>query len=137
MSFTHLSLAHWCLIVAAVLPFVAAWIAKAGAFGPRDNAAPREWASHQAGWRARGLAAQANSFEGLPLFFAAVLLAQQLGADPGRVGALALAYVLLRVAYIGLYLRGLGTLRSVVWLLALLANLAIFFVAPLTPSVTG
>ena len=66
-----------------------------------------------------------------------MLLAQQLGADPGRVGALALAYVLLRVAYIGLYLRGLGTLRSVVWLLALLANLAIFFVAPLTPSVTG
>lgn len=131
MSFTHLSLAHWCLIVAALLPFVAAWIAKAGAFQPRDNAAPREWAGRQSGWRSRGLAAQINSFEGLPLFFAAVLLAQQVGADPARVDALALAYVLLRVVYIGVYLRGLGTLRSLVWVLALAANLAIFFVAPL------
>lgn len=130
MSFTHLSLAHWCLIVAAVLPFVAAWIAKAGAFRPRDNAAPREWAGRQSGWRARGLAAQTNSFEGLPLFFGAVLLAQQLGADPARVDALALAYVLLRMVYIACYLRGLGTLRSLVWLAAIGVNLAIFFVAP-------
>ncbi|MDA7416193.1 MAPEG family protein [Xenophilus arseniciresistens] len=130
MSFTHLSLAHWCLIAAAVLPFVAAWIAKAGAFRPRDNLAPREWAVRQGGWRARGLAAQANSFEGLPLFFAAVLAAQQLGADMARVDALALAYVLLRVVYIALYLRGLGTARSLVWVLALAVNLAIFFVAP-------
>lgn len=130
MSFAHLSLAHWCLIVAAVLPFVAAWIAKAGAFRPRDNAAPREWAGRQSGWRARGLAAQTNSFEGLPLFFGAVLLAQQLGADPARVDALALAYVLLRMVYIACYLRGLGTLRSLVWLAAIGVNLAIFFVAP-------
>lgn len=131
MSFSHLSLAHWCLIVAALLPFVAAWIAKAGAFQPRDNAAPREWAGRQNGWRARGLAAQTNSFEGLPLFFTAVLLAQQVGADPARVDALALAYVLLRVVYIGVYLRGLGMVRSLVWMVALAANLAIFFVAPL------
>lgn len=130
MSFAHLSPAHWCLIVAAVLPFVAAWIAKAGAFRPRDNAAPREWAGRQSGWRARGLAAQTNSFEGLPLFFGAVLLAQQLGADPARVDALALAYVLLRMVYIACYLRGLGTLRSLVWLAAIGVNLAIFFVAP-------
>lgn len=131
MSFTHLNLAHWCLIVAALLPFVATWIAKAGAFGPRDNGAPRAWAARQEGWRARGMAAQSNSFEGLPLFFGAVLVAQQLGANPARVDALALAYVLLRVVYIALYLRGKGTARSLVWLLALLVNLAIFFVAPL------
>ncbi|WP_225783517.1 MAPEG family protein [Xenophilus sp. Marseille-Q4582] len=130
MSFTHLGLAHWCLIVAALLPFGAAWIAKAGAFRPHDNAAPREWAARQSGWRARGMAAQTNCFEGLPLFFGAVLVAQQLGADAARVDALALAYVLLRVAYIGCYLRGLGTLRSLVWLAALIVNLAIFFVAP-------
>ncbi|RYF83346.1 MAG: glutathione metabolism protein [Comamonadaceae bacterium] len=131
MSITHLNLAHWCLIVAALLPFLAAWVAKAGAFRPRDNSAPREWAANQSGWRARGLAAQSNSFEGLPLFFAAVLAAQQWGADPARVGMLALAYVVLRVMYIALYLRGLGTARSAVWSLALLVNLAIFFTAPI------
>lgn len=130
MSTTHLTLTHWCLIAAALLPFVAAYIAKAGAFGLRDNHHPREWAARQNGWRARGVAAMHNSFEGLPLFFGAVLAAQIWGADPARVGTLALAYVLLRAAYIGLYLAGLGTLRSLVFGLALLANLAIFFVAP-------
>ncbi|RYF70906.1 MAG: glutathione metabolism protein [Comamonadaceae bacterium] len=132
MSITHLTLAHWCLIVAAVLPFIAAWIAKAGSFKPHDNTSPRDWAAHQSGWRARGLAAQSNSFEGLPLFFAAVLAAQQWGADVARVDMLAVAYVLLRCVYIALYLRGLGTARSVVWTLGLVTNLAIFFVAPLT-----
>ena len=66
----------------------------------------------------------------MPLFFGAVLLAQQLGADPARVDALALTYVLLRMVYIACYLRGLGTLRSLVWLAAIGVNLAIFFVAP-------
>lgn len=129
MSTTHLTLAHWCLIAAALLPFAAAAIAKAGAFGPHDNHHPREWAGRQSGWRARGVAAMHNSFEGLPFFFGAVLAAQIWGADPARVGGLALAYVLLRAAYIGLYLAGQGTLRSLVWSLALLTNLAIFFVA--------
>lgn len=131
MSFMHLTVAHWCLLAAALLPFVAAWIAKAGAFGGPDNQAPRAWAARQQGWRARGLAAHSNCLEGLPIFIAAVLVAQQLGADPARVGLLAVAYVLLRVAYVALYLGGYGTARSVVWALAMAANIAIFFVAPL------
>lgn len=130
MNVTHLQLSHWCLIAAALLPFVAALVSKAGAFRPSDNQAPRSWAAQQSGWRARGIAAQANSFEGLPLFVAAVLAAQQWGANPDCVGLLALSYVLLRVAYIALYLYGAGAARSAVWMLALLANLAIFFVAP-------
>jgi uncharacterized MAPEG superfamily protein len=130
MSFSHLTLAYWCVLAAAMLPYVAAWIAKAGAFGPRDNAAPREWATRQSGWRARANAAQANSFEGLPLFIGAVVIAHQLGAAQHRLDMLALAYVLLRVAYLALYLRGNGSLRSLVWALGLLANVAIFFIAP-------
>lgn len=131
MSITHLNLAHWCLIAAALLPFATVWVVRLGVFVPSDNTAPREWSVRQSGWRARGLAAQSNGFEGLPLFVAAVLGAQQWDADPARVGMLALAYVFLRAAYVVFYLCGLGTARSAVWLLALLANLAIFFVAPL------
>ena len=41
MSFSHLTLAYWCVLVAAALPYVAAWLAKAGAFGLGDNDAPR------------------------------------------------------------------------------------------------
>lgn len=129
MSFSHLTLAYWCVLVAALLPYASAWLAKAGAFGLGDNDAPREWAARQSGWRARANAAQANCFEGLPLFIGAVIVAHQFGAAQGRLDALALAYVLLRVVYVSLYVRGRSTLRSLVWGTAFLVNIAIFFVA--------
>ncbi len=129
MGFSHLTLAYWCVLVAAVLPYAAAWIAKIGAFGPRDNFQPREWAARQSGWRARANAAQANSFEGLPFFIGAVVIAHQLGAPQPRVDAIALAYVLLRMFYIGLYVLDRSTLRSLVWALGLAVNVALFFAA--------
>lgn len=128
MQTSHLTLAYWCLLAAAVLPYVTAWIAKAGAFGPGDNRAPRDWAAHQGGWRARALAAQNNGFEGLPLFMAGVLAAHQLGATQARIDALALAYLLLRVVYVSLYIRDRSTLRSLVWVLGVGASVALFFV---------
>lgn len=127
MTLPFLPLAYWCVLVAALLPYVCVWIAKVGSFGPRDNVSPREWASKQSGWRARTNAAQANSFEGLPLFIGAVLIAHQLDASQARIDALAVAYVVLRVIYIALYVRGAGSLRSAVWTLGLLVNIAIVF----------
>ena len=129
MTTQHMTLAYWCLLVAAFLPYLTVLVAKAGAFGPGDNHTPREWAARQGGWRARALAAQSNGFEGLPLFMAGVVAAHQFGGAQGRIDALALAYVLLRVVYISLYLRDKATLRSLVWGLALLCSLGLFFVA--------
>ncbi|GHC93865.1 hypothetical protein GCM10007320_45170 [Pseudorhodoferax aquiterrae] len=126
---THgLTLAYWYLLAAAVLPYLTAWIAKAGAFGLHDNQAPRAWAARQSGWRARALAAQHNGFEGLPLFMAGVLAAHQFGAAQARIDALALAYLVLRVAYVALYIQGRGTLRSLAWTLGLAVSVALFFV---------
>ena len=125
------SLAHWCVLVAALLPIVWAGIAKSGAIGkPRrdggyDNGEPRAWLATQAGWRARANAAQANSFEALPFFIGAVLLAQQLGAPQSGVDVLALAFVGLRLAYIGSYVGGWSSVRSMLWVLALATNIAI------------
>ncbi|HUD33816.1 MAG TPA: MAPEG family protein [Variovorax sp.] len=127
MTIPSLTLAYWCVLAAAVLPYLSAYIAKAGAYGPRDNAAPREWASRQSGWRSRANAAQANGFEGLPFFIGAVAIAHQLGAAQGRIDLLAGAYVVLRVIYVGLYVAGIGGLRSAVWALGFLANVAILF----------
>ena len=127
MNFPSLTLAYWCVLIAAVLPYLSAYLAKAGAYGPRDNAAPREWASRQSGWRSRANAAQANGFEGLPFFIGAVVIAHQLGAAQGRIDLLAGAYVVLRVVYVGLYVAGIGGLRSAVWALGFLANVAILF----------
>ena len=127
MQFLSLTLAYWCVLIAALLPFACAYIAKLGAFGPRDNVSPREWASKQSGWRARANAAQANSFEGLPFFVGAVIIAHQLGAAQSTLNALAIAYVLLRVVFIALYVRGASALRSAVWAIAMLVNIAILF----------
>lgn len=128
MQASHLTMAYWCLLGAAALPYLTAWIAKAGAFGMGDNRAPRDWAARQSGWRARAVAAQNNGFEGLPLFMAGVLAAHQFGAAQARIDALALAYLLLRVVYISLYIRDRSALRSLVWVLGVAVCVALFFV---------
>ena len=127
-----MTVASFCLLVACVLPIVCAGIAKSGTFstprsqGGYDNRDPRAWLARQTGRRARANAAQANSFEALPLFIAAVLVAQQSGAAQGLVDALAVAFVLLRVAYIALYVGDRAALRSVVWIAAFGVCVAIF-----------
>jgi predicted alpha/beta hydrolase family esterase len=48
-----------------------------------DNHDPRAWLARQTDWRARANAAQANSFEALPFFMGAVIIAHQLGSSAG------------------------------------------------------
>lgn len=129
MTFSLLTVAYWCVFIACGLPYLAAWIAKAGSFGVRDNMHPRDWAAKQSGWRARANSAQANSFEGLPFFIGAVLIAHQLGVAQARLDMLAVAYVVLRVIYLALYIRGAPSARSAAWALAFLVNIAILFLA--------
>lgn len=130
------SLAHGCVLVAALLPIACAGIAKAGRLGlPRrdggyDNHDPRAWLARQNGYRARANAAQANSFEGLPFFIGAVALALQMGAPMVWVNGLALAYVLLRLVYIALYLLDWPWSRSVIWTLGIAVNVALLLVSP-------
>jgi uncharacterized MAPEG superfamily protein len=120
-----LTTAHVCILLACLLPIACAGIAKAGMFGlPRsqggyDNHDPRAWLARQTGYRARANAAQANSFEALPLFIAGVLVAHQTGAAQSLVDGLALAFVGLRVAYIALYVGDRNVARSLVWAAAL------------------
>ena len=121
-----MTLVTFLLILAALLPFIAAGIAKAGGKG-FDNNDPRGWLARQEGWRARANAAQNNLFESLPFFFAAVLFALHNGAEPGAVGRVMLLWVLLRLAYIWLYVSDRGTLRSIVWAAALVVNIVIVF----------
>jgi len=123
-----MTLAQLCLLVAVLLPIVCAWIAKAGAFGLAENHDPRGWQARQTGWRARAGAAQANSFEALPFLIGGLLVASQRGAAQATVDGLALAFVGLRVAYIGLYLADLATLRSLAWAGAVACAVALFFV---------
>jgi uncharacterized MAPEG superfamily protein len=130
-----MTLAYFCILLAALLPIGATGVAKWGTFGKSrrdggyDNHDPRAWLARQTGHRARANAAQANSFEALPFFIGAVLAAHQMGAAQGVIDALAGLWVLLRVAYIALYVADRAAARSLVWFAAFVVNAAILFAA--------
>ena len=133
MPLTGFTIAYWCVLVAALLPVLCAGFAKRGKFrasrreGGYDNNNPRAWLAQQTDWRARANAAQANTFEALPFFFAAVIIAHLLQANQARLDILALLFIGLRLAYIVMYIGNLATARSVVWALALFINIGILF----------
>lgn len=134
MQYARFTVAYWCVLLAVLMPYACAILAKrAGAGkskreGGYDNADPRGWLARQDGWKARANGAQANSFEGLPFFIGAVIIAHQLGAPQTMLDVLAVLYVALRIIYIVMYVAGLPTTRSAIWALAFLANLGIFFI---------
>ncbi len=134
MTFARFTLAYWCVLIAALLPIVCAGIAKSGMFkvprkqGGYDNDNPRAWLAQQTDWRARANAAQHNSFEALPFFIGAVIIAHQLGAHQTRLDLLAFLFVFLRLIYIMMYVAGMGTARSLAWTAAFLVNIGILFI---------
>ena len=109
-----------------LFPYVATGIAKKG-FEGYDNSAPRQWLAKQTGFRARANAAQANLFESLPFFFAAIIIAAMANAPQDRVDLLALGFVLARITYLACYIADWPTTRSIVWLAGLVCVVAIFF----------
>lgn len=120
-----MTIAYWCVLVMGILPIVAAGIAKTG-FKDYDNGMPRQWLANQTGFRARANAAQANLFESLPLFFAAVIIATIANAPQNRVDLLAIGFVLARIAFLICYLANWPTTRTVVWTAGFICVLAIF-----------
>lgn len=133
MTYARFTMAYWCVFVVALMPIFCTALAKYGMWNkPRkdggfDNADPRGWLARQTDWRARANAAQSNCFEALPFFVGAVIIAHQLSAVQIRLDILAFVFVVLRVMYVAMYVAGLARIRSVLWSLAFLVNIAIFF----------
>lgn len=134
MHVARFTVAYWCVLIAALLPICCAWLAKSGSFGKSrkdggfDNRNPRAWMAKQTDWQARANAAQANSFEALPFFIGAVIIAHLLGAGQTLLDILAFLYVMLRIFYILMYVSDLPTARSALWAGAFLVNIAILFI---------
>lgn len=123
----HFTLAYGCVLIAALLPIACAGIAKRFAEGGFDNRHPRAWLGRQNGLSARANAAQANSFENLAFFIGAVVIAHQLGGRQSLVDALAVAYILARLAFIAAYLFDRPTLRSLAYILGFGLTIALLF----------
>ena len=121
-----MTIAYWCVLFMGLFPYVAAGIAKKG-FEGYDNGMPRQWLEKQTGFRARANAAQANLFESLPFFFAAVVIATIAQAPQARVDILAMGFVIARIAYLVCYVANWPTTRSIVWFAGIACVVAIFF----------
>lgn len=123
-----MTVAFWCVLVAAVLPYLATSIAKIG--GERfNNRDPRAWLDRQQGLRKRAHSAQLNSFEAFPFFAVAVIVAHLAHAPQARVDAVAVIFVVARLAYLVCYLGDWHWVRSLVWMVGWLASLTIFLLA--------
>jgi uncharacterized MAPEG superfamily protein len=123
-----MTVALWSILAASLLPVGCAALAKAGGTG-YDNAAPRLWLEAQTGWRRRADWAQRNHLEAFPPFAAAVLVAAIAGAPQHTADALAVTFVLLRIAYTAAYVLDRPTLRSVLWTLGFLCVLGLFAIS--------
>ena len=116
----------YLIIIACLLPYVFTVVAKmAGGFKREDNQNPREFLAKTTGLAARANAVQQNSFESLPLFIAAVLMAEYMVIPQVVVMMFGIAYIVLRIIYGICYLANWATLRSIVWMLSLLCPICI------------
>ena len=132
------TLLHWlpattgsvvvAMVVASLLPMLWVYIAKLLAgFGIKDNHAPREFMARATGAAARARAAEQNSYETLPLFLAAAVLALVYFVPLSVVSVLVWLYVLLRVLYGLAYIANWAFFRSAVWLLGLACPLLLMY----------
>lgn len=124
---TKLSATIYALIAACLLPYVWTTIAKiSGGFRMSDNKNPRDFFAKSTGLSARMNAAQINSFESLPMFLAAVLLAIYCLVPQQVINGIAWLYVGLRIAYGAAYMTNASTLRSVLWFLSMVCIVMLF-----------
>ena len=117
------------IIIACLLPYVFTLIAKSkGGFQAKDNHNPREFLAKNTGLAARANAVQQNSFESLPLFIAAIFMAEYMVVPEKFILTLGWAYIVLRVIYGLCYLANLATLRSIIWFFSIFCPILLFVI---------
>jgi uncharacterized MAPEG superfamily protein len=131
-----MSIAFWCVFGGILLPYVSFGIARNRGKDRqgrrlRDNRNPRDFPNRIEGLAKRAWNAQLNSFESLPGFAAAVIIAHLAQTPQAWIDALALAWLVARVAYLAFYLGDRSTLRSSAQFASLGCVLGLFLVAGL------
>ncbi len=122
----------WCLLIAALMPYVLAGVGakyRVSQLGSLDNKNPRLQANQLEGVAARAYAAQQNAWEALAVFGTAVIVAHLAGADPGWSATAAVVFVVARVLHPIMYISDQDTLRSLVFGVGFFACLALFGLA--------
>jgi uncharacterized MAPEG superfamily protein len=106
-------------LILALVQIGAAAVARTAELGGKWNAGPRDEDVPPPGRLAgRLMRAQANLFETLPIFAAAVIMAHIAGKDGTLTAIGAHLYFFARLIYVPLYAFGVPYIRSLVWLIA-------------------
>ncbi len=121
--------AYLCVLLAGLLPYVAAGIAKSGR--GYDNRLPRRWLEAQTGYRQRAHHAQLNAFEAFPLFAASIVLSALASVSPVLVNVLASVFIVARVFHLAFYLADKPQLRSTAWVIGIACPIALLALAAL------
>ncbi|WP_200957284.1 MAPEG family protein [Lysobacter sp. Root690] len=129
-----MSIAYWCVLIAALLPYL--WVAVAKASGKRyDNRDPRGWQTRQDNPRSNAAyAAHLNAFEAFAPFAAGVIGAQMTGVATDWIVGLAMAFIVFRVLHGVFYVLRQPRLRSLAWVLGFGCVLALLVLAALAAS---
>ena len=122
-----MTVAFYCVLIAAFLPILFTGVAKFSGKGFNNNSV-RDFQSSLTGMRQRAHWAHLNSFEAFPPFAAAVVIAHLAHGANQTVNQLAIAFIVLRLVYGALYIADLASMRSVVWLAAVGCWVAMYFV---------
>ncbi|WP_160000239.1 MAPEG family protein [Roseomonas sp. 18066] len=129
----ELTLLGWSLVLGLVQVLLPA-MARNREAGLAYNAGARDAPAPPPGLvTARLQRAQANLFETLPLFAAAILVAHVAGREGALTQLGAWAFLIGRLAHLPLYAAGVPWLRSLAWTVSL-AGLIAVFVAILLPA---
>jgi len=117
-----MTFAFWCVLVAALLPYVPFSIAAR----PLDPNLPRKGAPNLEGMAARAYGAHFNAFEAFPPFAAAVIISHIVEGASGLVNGLAALFIVARLAHMGFYLADRQPLRSASFLVGMAIVIVIF-----------
>ncbi len=123
-----MTIAYWCVLIAALLPYFWVGLAKYP-IRNYDNHAPRDFEDKLTGWKQRAHWAQLNGYEAFPPFAAGVLIAQQLAAQQAVIDALSVGFVIARILHGVLYIADRAGLRSLVWTAGLFCVIGLFIAA--------
>jgi uncharacterized MAPEG superfamily protein len=122
-----MTLAEWMIFAAVILYLLTVAPVKAVGHRAFDNSNPRDPAFYKPGIAARALGAHINGIETFPFFAVAILLAEFRHAPQHWIDMLAVAFVAVRLAFVGAYLGNWPTTRTLLWNLGFGVNAAIFF----------
>jgi len=122
-----MTVAEYCVFAVVVLYLLTIVPVKWLGSRQYDNSKPRDPAFYADAIRARALGAHQNGIEAFPFFAVAVLLAEFRAAPQNLINELAILFVIVRIAYVLTYVGNRPRLRSILWSVGFIINIAIFF----------